>query len=85
MFLAALYTHLINEQVILLPQVELGLAHRSPAVPLDQLIQVQTARYGAPLLHGMEPLQVIDGFPSLTAKSKQKKVFKFRNLIICII
>lgn len=75
MFPAALYTDLVNEQVVLLPQVELGLANRSPTVSLDQLIQVQTARHGAPLLHGMEPLQVIDGFPSLTAKSKQKKVF----------
>lgn len=75
MFPAALYTDLVNEQVVLLPQVELGLADRSPTVSLDQLIQVQTARHGAPLLHGMEPLQVIDSFPSLTAKSEQKEVF----------
>lgn len=38
LFPAALYTNLINEQVVLLPQVELGLADWSPTIPLDQLI-----------------------------------------------
>lgn len=78
LFPAALYTNLINEQVILLPQVELGLADWSPTIPLDQLIKVQTARHRAPLLHGMEPLQVINGFPSLTIESKQKPVFSLQ-------
>lgn len=78
LFPADLYTNLINEQVVLLPQVELGLADGSPTIPLDQLIQVQTARHRAPLLHGMEPLQVINGFPSLTIESKQKPVFSLQ-------